>query len=205
MPFFRRSLPVEEREAALGYYKGKLKVSAFHEKEADRYNEEAVRFQHSPQAAAHLSSLMQAAERLILASKEAVRRHASLESQAPPVATADFSSWHSVFEWTVEWSKANHEALRLLSLGQDGSSANARSYLNAVSEFQRIAEGKSRELLKHMQITQDDYARLLGGAKASLDEQNWIPNVTGSSRRKARQADVTAETRRLRRRRAHRG
>ena len=175
MPFFRRSLPAEEREAALRYYEGSLKVSAFHEKEADRYNEELNSIQDSPQDAAHLAALMRAAERLAIACEEALRRHASLESQAPPVATADFSSWHSVFEMTAGWSKANHEALRLLSLGQDSSSANARSRLNVVNDLRRIAEGKSRELLKRLQVTERDYARLVGAAKVALDEESWNP------------------------------
>lgn len=175
MPFFRRSLPAEEREAALRYYEGSLKVSAFHEKEADRYNEELIRFQDSPEDAAGLAALIRAAERLIIACEEALRRHASLESQVPSSATADFSSWHSVFEMAVGWSKANHEALRLLSLGQDASSANAASYLNLVSEFQRIAEGKSRDLLKRMQITEDDYARLLSDVRIALEQEDWSP------------------------------
>jgi hypothetical protein len=175
MPFFRKSLPAEEREAALRYYEGSLKVSAFHEKEADTYNEELIRFQNSPQEAADLAALSAAAERLIIASEEALRRHASLESEAPPVAAADFSSWHSVFDRTVKWSKANREALRLVSLGQDASSANAPSYLNLVSYFQRIAEGKSRDLLKRMQITQDDYARVSSAVKIALGEEDWSP------------------------------
>jgi predicted glycosyl hydrolase (DUF1957 family) len=173
MPLFRKSLPAEERAAALRYYQESLKVLAFHEKEADRYNEEAASFQDGPQDPEAVLSLIAAADRQVQACQEALRRHESL--QTPQVAAGHFSSWRTVLDWTLKWSKANREALSLMSKGEDPSAANARSYRNVVSDFERVADGKSRDLLKRLEITQDDYSRLVSAVNAASDAENWNP------------------------------
>lgn len=173
MALFRKSLPPQERAAALRYYEESLKVLAFHEKETDRYNEAALRFQSGPQDSEAALSLIRAAERQILAGEEALRRHGSLP--APQVAADHFSSWKTVLAWTVKWTKANREALSLMSQGEDPSAVNAGSYRNVVSDFERVADGKSRDFLKRLEITQDDYSRLLRAVKVASDAEDWNP------------------------------
>jgi len=170
--FFRRSLRVAEREAALRYYTEFLKVLAFHERESDRYNEEGIRFQNGLQGLADIRLLMKAAERLTRASEEAHRRHDALQPLVPQVASDHFSSWQGVLDWTVKWSNANHEALRLMSLGQDRTAANAQSYQAVVMDLQAAAERKSSNLLRRVQLDQADASRLVAQAALALDDWN---------------------------------
>ncbi len=161
-----------EREAALRYYAEFLKVLAFHEKESDRYNDDGTRFQNGLQSPEDIRLLMEAAERLTRASEEAFKRHEALPP-VPQVASDHFSSWQVVLDWTVQWSDANHEALRLMSLGQDRTAANAQSYQAALMDLQRVAERKSSDLLKWLQLNQADASRLV--AQAALALEDWDP------------------------------
>jgi hypothetical protein len=146
---------------------------AFHEEEADRYNDEALRFQSGSKDSEAIRSLMTAADRQILANEEALRRHESLD--APQVAADHFSTWRAVLDYTVKWGEANREALSLMSQGRDPSAANAASYLGVVADFQRMADGKSRNLLKRLQITTDEHSRLLHAVRRASEAENWDP------------------------------
>jgi hypothetical protein len=165
-------LPIAERKAVLDYYTEFLKVLAFHEKEADRYNEEGMRFQNGQQGIGDIEVLMKAAQRLTVASEESLRRLEALP-QVPEPASKHFASWQGVLDWTVKWSSANHEALRLMSLGQDRSAANAQSYHAVLMDLQAAAERKSSDLLSHLELTQSDASRLL--AQAALSLGDWSP------------------------------
>lgn len=172
MPLFRRPLPADERKEALRHYGEFLKVLAFHEKESEAYNQQAIRFQNSPQGGADIRRLVRAAERLTRASEEAHRRHEAL-APVPQAAYDHFSSWQGVLAWTIKWSNANLEALQLMSLGEDTTAANASSYQGVLMDLESAAERRSSDLLKRLQLSQANASRLV--AQAALALADWDP------------------------------
>ena len=172
MPLFRKPLSPADRDGALRYYREFLKVLAFLDKESDRYNKEAVKIQAGGLRPSDVELCIAAADRMTKASEEAAKRHQALQPLAIPAVSDHFESWQGVLEWTVEWSSANRNSLRLMSLGQDRTAANASSYQAALAELQHGAEGKSSDLLKRLQLTQTDASRLVADAALSLDDWN---------------------------------
>src|SRR5215208_3668296 len=119
MSLFRKSLSQADRDAALNYYESFLIVLAFHESEADRYNQEVVAFQNGMQDFSALGRLLTASERQTAANEETQRRLGEMASQLPQLAADHHSSWQGVLDWTTKWSRANSEAIKMMMAGKD--------------------------------------------------------------------------------------
>ncbi len=170
----------DERQRCLSYLEEEFKISAFHEKESQLFEnvmlECSLKGMHGKEFQERISS---ASNRLARAAEETLKRRAKLKD-IPSAASSTYSAWHRMYSaysaWMTEQAaqQAKHAKV-LIPIPQKDEIERISRLIQAYEKYKAEAAKEHYELLKRLKLSEEETEELLHNAAASIAQDNWQP------------------------------
>ena len=174
MGLFGRRLSNDERRAAFKYYEAAVRVTAFQEREGDRYNSALMSHMNSLDDPASAETMVAASSRLKDSSRELRRRHGQLHSLPDiDLVTRDYAAWGLLYMKYEAWAQAQADAFVALAAGREPVTSRVAQLMADAEASRKEAEKASERLLSAMGIGASDIRRLHQVAYEASELDDW--------------------------------
>lgn len=147
----------EERERCLAYTRSVMKVSAFWDRESVLFNNTLVKYLDSitenPIAASEVRS---AANRLVQAANEVIRRHEEIQS-IPDASLPAMCAFSTSFLFRKEWAENNLAAMETLANGLTPNYGYVQHIREKYESAWHEAQEEEKKLLKQLGLTGPEF------------------------------------------------
>jgi len=165
----------DELKRCLAYYEAQLRVTAFHTKEADLFNNALVKYLNSvkenPVAA---NEMCKAADRLVQAAHEVNRRHEEIQP-IPDAASAMHFVWRVTFQSVTAWAEANLSSIEALANGMTPDKAYVQHLVDEYQAAWRKAQEEDKKFLRRVKVTAGEIERILSRTDEATAADSWQP------------------------------
>ena len=169
-------IPPEERETILAYLTEEVKLAAFQDLEAGRYNDAATKYGGDVvPGGSQVSELLSAARRLLQAADELLRRHSGLGS-VPDEATRAYFAWQGTYMQYQEWASAVVAAYEGLEAGVLPNVDRVQYLLVQMEKTRKAAENEEGKLMRRLRLRAEDARVLMQDALTAAKAEGWQPN-----------------------------
>lgn len=174
--FGKPKIEGDELKRCLAYFEAESRVTAFQTREADIYNNTLVKYLDSiakDQSAAR--EVHNAANRLLRAAHEVMRRHKAIES-VPDAASAMRYAWHITFLAYASWAEAAASGTEAMAKGMTPQYRYVQQLLNEHQTAWRRADEEDKKFLKKLKVTANDIADIVTRSTDAGSADSWRPS-----------------------------
>ena len=169
-------IPPEERDTILAYLTEEVKLAAFQDLEAGRYNDAATKYGGDVRpGGSQVSGLLSAARRLLKAADELVGRHSGL-GPVPDVATRAYFAWQGTYMQYQEWASAVVATLEGLEAGVIPNVERVQHLFVQMEKTRKAAESQETKLIRRLRLRAEDWRVLMQDAQTAAKGEKWQPN-----------------------------
>ena len=180
--FFQRLLgweaevSAEERETILAYLTEEVKLAAFQDLEAGRYNDAATKYGGDVRpGGSQVSALLPAARWLLKAADELVGRHSGL-GPVPDVAAGAYFTWQKTYMQYQEWASGIVSVYEGLEAGILPDVGRVQHLLVESEKTRKAAESEEGKLMRRLKLRGEEWRVLMQDAQAAVKAEEWQPN-----------------------------
>lgn len=169
------AITAEEREALFAYLNEEWRTAAFQDPEAERYNNDAMRYGNAEPGTDAFGKMIAAARRLSDAATELDRRHSGL-GPIPDEASSTYLAWQGMYMAYGEWASA---VLSTCEAYQDGIMPNVariRQLFDQMQKCRERAQNEESKLIRRLKLRGEDVRQLLQESRAAVKAEEWQPN-----------------------------
>lgn len=169
-------IPSEERETILAYLTEEVKLAAFQDLEAGRYNDAATKYGGDVRpGSSQVSELLPAARRLLKAADELVGRHSGL-GPIPDEANRAYFAWQGTYMQYQEWASAVVSAYEGLEAGVLPNVDRVQHLLVEMEKARKAAENEQGKLMKRLKLRAEDWRVFMQDAQTAAKAERWEPS-----------------------------
>jgi len=166
----------EERETILAYLAEEVKLAAFQDLEAGRYNDAATKYGGAVvPGGPQVSELLSAGRRLLQVADELVSRHSGL-GPVPDEAAGAYFAWQGTYMQYQEWASAVVSALEGLEAGVSPNVDRVQQLFVQMEKTRKGAENEERKLVGRLRLRAEDWRVLMQDAQTAAKAEEWQPN-----------------------------
>ena len=169
-------IPPEERETILAYLTEEVKLAAFQDLEAGRYNDAATKYGGDVRpGGSQVSALLPAARRLLKAADELVGRHSGL-GPVPDVAAGAYFTWQKTYMQYQEWVSGVVSVYEGLEAGILPDVGRVQHLLVESEKTRKVAESEEAKLMRRLKLRAEDWRVFVQEAQTAAKAERWEPN-----------------------------
>ncbi len=179
--FENATIEGDELKRCLAYYEASLSLTAFQTREADLFNNTLVTYLNSmPEDPVAATEVCKAANRLVQAAHEIIRRHIEMEP-IPDGASGMHLVWRATFHSFATWAGASLSAMEALANGREPHEAYLQQLVAECQAEQHKAQNEDMEFLRSLRVTRGEIAKIISRSTTLGPADSWQPNSTIST------------------------
>lgn len=171
----------EQREECLAYVGAVTSITAFWDRESGLFNNTLVKYLDSiAESSSAASETCKAANRLVQAAYEALRRH-EITPSLPDFALGVRSYYCTFFINLKEWAEGNLAAVEALAEGLTPHYEHVQRLMEKRESAWHQAQRAEGELLRQLGMTGPEFETYLSHVHSSLESaenDNWRPDMS---------------------------
>jgi len=168
-------IPPEERETTLAYLAQELKLAAFQDLEAGRYNDAVTKYGGDVRpGGSQVSALLPAARRLLKAADELVGRHSGF-GPVPDAAAGAYFTWQRTYMQYQEWASGIVSVYEGLEAGILPDAGRVQHLLAESEKTRKAAENEEGKLMRRLKLQGEEWRVLMQGAQSAVKAERWEP------------------------------
>lgn len=174
--FSKPEIVGSELQKCLAYYEASLSITAFQTREADLFNNTLVKYLNAatedPVAAREVCN---AANRLVQAAKEMIRRHEGIQS-IPEAASSLRQAYRTTFLAYAAWAEATLSAMEGLANGMTPPPPYCQFVQHLLDQCQSAwckAQTEDKKFLKRLRVSVDIIEKIINRCNTAGETDSW--------------------------------